>query len=147
MFHFLTRSLHFKHNASIPDAIFYLKLFTLLWLNARSECNDIVISVYSHYPLDPNAKSSDTKCITLSIRWFCIRIKRVMTVYGNYDVIAFRSCIQILTVNIIDVGIFICLAHKEVHKKVPASLICENPKISINFKLKLSFCITLYRKK
>ena len=38
------------------------------YLNARSECNDIVISVYSHYPLDPNAKSSDTKCVTLTIR-------------------------------------------------------------------------------
>ena len=38
------------------------------YLNARSECNDIVISVYSHYPLDPNAKSSDTNCVTLSIR-------------------------------------------------------------------------------
>ena len=38
------------------------------YLNARSECNDIVISVYSHYPLDPNAKSSDTKCVSLSIR-------------------------------------------------------------------------------
>ena len=71
------------------------------YLNARSECNDIVISVYSHYPLDPNAKSSDTICITLNIRWFCIRIKRVMTVYGNYDVIAFRPCIQILTVFLI----------------------------------------------
>ena len=68
------------------------------YLNARSECNDIVISVYSHYPLDPNAKSSDTKCGTLSIRWFCIPNERVMTVYGNYDVIAFKSCIQIFTV-------------------------------------------------
>ena len=38
------------------------------YLNARSECNDIVISIYSHYPLDPNAKSSDTKCVPLSIR-------------------------------------------------------------------------------
>ena len=26
------------------------------YLNARSECNDIVISVYSHFPLNPNAK-------------------------------------------------------------------------------------------
>ena len=34
------------------------------YLNARSECNDIVISVFSHYPLDPNAKSSDTKCVS-----------------------------------------------------------------------------------
>ena len=34
------------------------------YLNARSECNDII---YSHYPLDLNAKSSDTKCVTLSI--------------------------------------------------------------------------------
>ena len=31
------------------------------YLNAWFECNDIVISVYSHYPLDPNAKSFDTK--------------------------------------------------------------------------------------
>ena len=68
------------------------------YLNARSECNDIVISVYSHYPLNSNAKSFDTKCVTLSIRWFCIRNERVMTVYGNYDVIAFRSCIHIFTV-------------------------------------------------
>ena len=30
------------------------------YLNARSECNDTVISVYSHYPLDLNAKSSET---------------------------------------------------------------------------------------
>ena len=40
----------------------------------------LIISVYSHCPLDPNAKSSDTKCGTLSIRWFCICIERVMTV-------------------------------------------------------------------
>ena len=70
------------------------------YLNARSECNDIIICVYSHYPLYPNAKSSDIKCVTLSIRWFCIRIERVMTVYRNYDVIAFKSCIQIFTVRI-----------------------------------------------
>ena len=38
------------------------------YLNARSECNDIVISVYSHYPLDPNAKSSDTKSNAFSMR-------------------------------------------------------------------------------
>ena len=38
------------------------------YLNSKSECNDMVISVYSHYPLNPNAKSSDTKCATLSIR-------------------------------------------------------------------------------
>ena len=38
------------------------------YLNARSECNDIVISVYSHYPRDLNAKSSDTKGNTFSIR-------------------------------------------------------------------------------
>ena len=36
--------------------------------------------------------------VTFSVKWFCIRIKRLMTVYGNYDVIAFRSCIQIFTV-------------------------------------------------
>ena len=38
------------------------------YLNARFECNDIVISVYSHYPFHQNAKSSDTKCFTLSIK-------------------------------------------------------------------------------
>ena len=38
------------------------------YLNARFECNDIVIFIYSHYPLDPNAKSSDTKGKTFSIR-------------------------------------------------------------------------------
>ena len=81
---------------------FFFKLFVIWlhckYLNAWSECNDIVISEYSYYPLDLNAKSSDTKGTTFSIRWFCIRIERVMSVYGNYDVIAFRSCIQIFTV-------------------------------------------------
>ena len=38
------------------------------YLNARFECNDIVIFIYCHYPLDPNAKSSDTKGKTFSIR-------------------------------------------------------------------------------
>ena len=52
---------------------------------------------YSHCTLDPNAKSSDTNGKTFSIRWFCIQIERVMTVYENYDVIAFKSCIQIFT--------------------------------------------------
>ena len=33
------------------------------YLNARFECNDIVISVYSHYPFDQNAKTFDTKGI------------------------------------------------------------------------------------
>ena len=69
------------------------------YLNAWFECNDIIISVYSNYPLDPNAKSSDTKGNTFSIRWFCIQFKRVMTVYENYDVIAFKACIQIFTVH------------------------------------------------
>ena len=67
------------------------------YLNAWFECNDIVIPVYSHYPLDLNAKSFDTKGKTFSIRYFCIRIKRVMTVYENYDVIAFKCYIQIFT--------------------------------------------------
>ena len=67
-------------------------------LNARFECNDIVISVYSHYPFDQNAKSSDTKCFTLSIKCFCILIKRLMTLRENFNVIAFKSCIQKLTV-------------------------------------------------
>ena len=66
------------------------------YLNALCECNDIVISVYSHYPLDSNAKSSETKGNTFSIRWFCIRIEGVMTVYRNYD-LAFRylQCKQV----------------------------------------------------
>ena len=39
------------------------------FLNARFECNDIVIFIYMQsLPLDPNAKSSDTKGKT-----FCIR--------------------------------------------------------------------------
>ena len=38
------------------------------YLNARFEFNDIVIFMYSHYPLDPNAKSSDTKGKPFSIR-------------------------------------------------------------------------------
>ena len=62
------------------------------YLNAWFECNDIVISIYSILRI-LNLKGN-----TFSIRWFCIRIKRVMTVYGNYDVIAFRSCIQVFTV-------------------------------------------------
>ena len=38
-------------------------------LNAMSSRpDDIVIFIYSHYPLDPNAKLSDTKFSTLSIR-------------------------------------------------------------------------------
>ena len=69
------------------------------YLNARFECNDIVIFICSHYPLDPNAKSSDTKCFTLIIRWLCIRIEMVMTVHENYNVIAFKSCIQKFTVH------------------------------------------------
>ena len=36
------------------------------YLSAWFECNDIGISVYSHYSLDTNAKSSDTKGTTLS---------------------------------------------------------------------------------
>ena len=38
------------------------------YLNARFECNDIVIFIYSHYPLDLNAKIFDTKGNTFSIR-------------------------------------------------------------------------------
>jgi hypothetical protein len=68
------------------------------YLNARFVCSDIVITVYSHYPFYQNAKSSDTKCFTLRIKCFCILIERLMTVYGNYNVIAFKSCIQIFTV-------------------------------------------------
>ena len=53
------------------------------FLNARFESNDIVIFIYSHYHLDLNAKSSDTKCLTLN---------------ENYNVIALKSCIEIFTV-------------------------------------------------
>ena len=34
-------------------------------LNARFECYNIVIFIYSHYPRDLNAKLADTKCFTL----------------------------------------------------------------------------------
>ena len=43
-------------------------------LNARFEGNDILIFIYSHYPFDQNAKSSDTEYFTLSIKCFCILI-------------------------------------------------------------------------
>ena len=68
------------------------------FLNARFECNDIVIFIYSHNPYDQNAKTFDTKGKTFSIRCFCILIKGVMTVYENYNVIAFKSCVQKFTV-------------------------------------------------
>ena len=51
------------------------------YLNAWFECNDIVISVYSHYPLDLNAKSSDTKCVTLSDLAFRYLQSRVPNCY------------------------------------------------------------------
>ena len=38
------------------------------YLNKRFEFNGIVIFIYSHYSLNPNAKLSDTECFTLSIR-------------------------------------------------------------------------------
>ena len=38
------------------------------FLNARFEYNDIVNFIYSHYPLDLNAKSSDTRGKTFGIR-------------------------------------------------------------------------------
>ena len=75
------------------------------YLNARYECNDIIIFIYSHYPLDPNSKLFDNKCFTLSFRWFCIRIERVMTVYEHYNVIAFKSFIQIFTVFLLQLHI------------------------------------------
>ena len=87
-----------KQNARIRVFRVLSKSVHCKYLNAWSECNDIVISVYSHYPLVSNAKSSDTKGTAFSVWWFCIRIERVMTVYGNCNVIVFRSCIQILTV-------------------------------------------------
>ena len=89
-----------KHNLGVLSADVSPSCYLVhcKYLNARFECNDIVISVYSHYPFDQNAKSSDTKCFTLSIKCFRILIERVMTVYGNYNVIAFKSCIQIFTV-------------------------------------------------
>jgi hypothetical protein len=47
-----------------------------------------------------STQMQNTKCFTVSIRWFCIRIERVMTVYENYNVIAFKSCIQKFTVHV-----------------------------------------------
>ena len=88
----------FLHIPSLGLLQAFQASFHCKYLNARSACNHTVISVYSHYPFDPNAKSSDTKCVTLSIWLFCIQIERVMTVYRNYNVIAFKSCIQIFTV-------------------------------------------------
>ena len=58
------------------------------FLNARFECNDIVIFIYRHYPLDQNAKVIDAKGKTFNIKCFCILIQGVMPVYKNYKVIA-----------------------------------------------------------
>ena len=62
-----------------------------------------VCTLYSHYPFDQNAKTFATKGKTFSIICFCILIKGVITVYENYNVIAFKSCIQIFTVYIFKV--------------------------------------------
>ena len=59
------------------------------YLNAWFECNDIVISVYSHYPLDLNAKSSDTKCVTLSDLAFRYLQSRVPNCYKLDQSLAF----------------------------------------------------------
>ena len=50
-----------------------------------------------------NFNASDI--ITLSIKRFCIlnAYARVMTVYENYNVIAFKPCIQIFTVQGVDI--------------------------------------------
>ena len=68
------------------------------FLNARFECNDIVIFIYSHYPLDLNGKSFDTNQIFL--HWDQEGNK-------NYDVIAFKSCIQIFTVYEEEIDIYV----------------------------------------
>ena len=67
------------------------------FLSARFECNDIVIFIYRHYPLDQNAKVIDAKGKTFNIKCFCILIQGVykMPVYDNY--IAFKFCIQKFT--------------------------------------------------
>ena len=62
------RSIHSVAKVYAVLPFFDVKCLHCKYLNARSECNDIVIFVYSHYPLDPNAKSSDTKGNTFSIR-------------------------------------------------------------------------------
>ena len=54
--------------------------------------------LYGHCPLDQNAKKFDIKGLTLSIKCFCILIQGVMPAYENYNVIAFKSCIQKFTV-------------------------------------------------
>ena len=58
----------FRGIISAPILVQWVPCPHCKYLNARFECNDIVISIYSHYPLDPNAKSSDTKGKTFSIR-------------------------------------------------------------------------------
>ena len=82
---------------------FYPKLHCK-YLNAWFECNDIVISVYSHFPLNSNAKSSDTEGNTFSIRWFRIWIERVMTVHIQK---LWNHCIQILHSDIYSVFILL----------------------------------------
>ena len=62
----------------------YVTVF-LKWIDFSKDCAPHTtaspLDSKSHYPFDQNAKTCDTAGKTFSIRWFCILIKRVMTVY------------------------------------------------------------------
>ena len=47
---------------------YFVFLLHCKFLNARFDCNEIEIFIYSHCPLDRNAKTFDTKGKTFSIR-------------------------------------------------------------------------------
>ena len=47
--------------------------------------------------LDQNSKAFNTKSKTFNIKCFCILIQVVMPAYENYNVIAFKFCIQKFT--------------------------------------------------
>ena len=92
---------------------------------------------------------------TFSIRWFCIRIERVMTVYWNYNVIAFKSCIQIFTVSPISqtsflLGIFYrflqqdCFSKRWKYMLTKSSFVFQNFIILISIDISLSKHTSLY---
>ena len=74
--------------------VFTFTLIHCKFLNETFEYNDIVIFIYSHYPLDLNAKSSDAKGNTFRIvvnsdreGYDCMYIKITMSLHSN---LAFR---------------------------------------------------------
>ena len=68
------------------------------YLNARFECNDIVITVITLSIQMQNYLTLNV--LPLVSDGFSIWIERVMTEYENHDVIAFKSCIQKFTVHL-----------------------------------------------